>query len=68
MDVYFKNLFIYLFLESGEGRERGRETLVCGCLLHALYWGPDLAHNPGMYPDWELELATLWFAGWCSIH
>ena len=24
---------------------------MCSCLLH--YWGPDLAHNPGMCPDWE---------------
>ena len=26
---------------------------MCGCLLRAPYWEPDLAHNPGMYPDWE---------------
>ena len=33
--------FIYLFLERGrEGeRERERETLMCGCLLCAPYWG-----------------------------
>ena len=26
---------------------------MCGCLSHAPYWGPDVAHNPGMCPDWE---------------
>ena len=36
---FFKD-FIYLFLERGEGKERARETSVCGCLLHAPYWGP----------------------------
>ena len=24
---------------------------MCGCLLHAPYWGP--GRNPGMCPDWE---------------
>ena len=26
-----------------------------GCLLCTPYWGPDLARNPGMCPDWELN-------------
>ena len=30
MDLFLKD-FIYLFVERGEGRERGRETM-CGCL------------------------------------
>ena len=30
--------FVYLFLERGEGKEKG---------------GRNLAHNPGMCPDWE---------------
>ena len=34
--------FIYLFLERGEGRVRGRETSMWGCLLHVPYWGPGL--------------------------
>ena len=42
---------MYLFLERGEGRERQRETSMCGCFSRAPYWG--LAHNPGMCPDWE---------------
>ena len=28
---------------------------MCGCFLHAPYWGSNLAHNPGMCPDWELN-------------
>ena len=31
--------FIYLLLQRGEGKERGRETSVCGCLLCTPYWG-----------------------------
>ena len=27
---------------------------MCGCLLHAPHW--DLAHNPGMCPEWETNL------------
>ena len=27
----------------------------------------DLAYNPGMWPDWELN-RRLWFAGNCSVH
>ena len=34
--------FIYLFSDKGEGRERGRETSMCGCLLHALQCRPNL--------------------------
>ena len=32
--------FIYLFLERGEGKEKERDTSMCGCLSHAPYWGP----------------------------
>ena len=32
---------------------------MCGCLSHAPYWGPELAHNPGMCPDWELNQQLL---------
>ena len=31
--------------------QRGRETAKCGCLSSAPTG--DLAHNPGMCPDWE---------------
>ena len=28
---------------------------MCGFLLSAPYWGPDLARKPGTCPDWELN-------------
>ena len=35
--------FTFIFRERGrEGRKRGRETLMCGCLSCAPYWGPCL--------------------------
>ena len=48
--------FIYLFLERGEGKEKERERNIN-------VWFPlvkkapagDLAHNPGICPDWELN-------------
>ena len=54
-----------------EGRKRGRETS-CGrdtsisCLLHVPNWGPGLhrRHEPWL----GIELTTLWFMGWHSIH
>ena len=51
---HFLKDFIYLFLERGEGRERGRETSMCCCLSHIPTPG-DLAHNPGTCPDLELN-------------
>ena len=36
--IFFKD--IYLFFR-GEGREKERETSVCGCLSHGPHWGPD---------------------------
>ena len=45
---------ILFILDRGEGREKERETSMCGCLLSLPFpWGPDLACNPGMCPDWE---------------
>ena len=50
---YFSFLkdYIYLFLEKGEGKERGRETqcVVASCTSPM----GDLACNPRMCPDWE---------------
>ena len=37
----FKKIF-YLFLERGEGRERGRETSMCGCSSQSPDWGHGL--------------------------
>ena len=54
--------FIYLLLERG----REKETSVCGCFLHAPYWGPglQLRHVPWL----GIEPGTLLFASWHSIH
>ena len=61
-----KNLFIYLFLGRGEGREKGRETSMCGCLLHAPYWGSGLQPR---HMSWlGIEPATLWSSGHHSVH
>ena len=49
---FFFKIFIYLFLERG--REGGREGEEHQCVV-ASHVPPNggLAHNPGMYPDWE---------------
>ena len=49
--------FIYLFLEKGEGKEKEREKNIDVWEKHPLVASVppagDLAHNPGMCPDWE---------------
>ena len=56
--LIFKD-FIYLFLDRGEGKERGREISMCGCLSYAPYWGsgPQPRHVPWL----GIKPATLWF-------
>ena len=54
---YFLKDFIYLFLERGEGRERGRDTSMCDCLSHAPNLGPGL--QPRHVPQLGIEPATL---------
>ena len=53
-----KKDFIYLFLQRGEGREKEREKNIDVWRIHPSVASRtsttgDLAHNPGMYPDWE---------------
>ena len=50
-------IFIYLFLERGKGSKRGREIPMCGCFSRDPMG--DLACNPGMCPDWELNQCPL---------
>ena len=57
---------MYVFLDTGEGREKGRETSMCGCLLSAPYWGP--GPQPRHAPWLGIKPVTLWFTGWCSMH
>ena len=52
--IFFLN-FIYLFLERGREREREGENHQCVVASHMPPTG-DLAHNPGMCPDWESNL------------
>ena len=33
---------LFIFREGKGGRKRGRETSLCGFLLHTPYWGPGL--------------------------
>ena len=42
--VFFslKKIFMYLFLERGEGREKGREISMCGYLLRTPNWASGL--------------------------
>ena len=49
---FFKKRFYLFIFREGEGKEKGREASMCGCLLQRAPTG-DLAHNPGMCPDWE---------------
>ena len=58
-----KNLFIF---REGEGKERGRETSMYGCLSHAPSWAPGL--QPRHVPWLGMETVTLWYTDWCSIH
>ena len=40
--TFFLDFYLFIFRERGmEGKKR-RETLMCGCLWHTPYWGPDL--------------------------
>ena len=46
--------YYYLFLDRREGREKEREKHQCVVASHTPPTG-DLAHNPGVCPDWELN-------------
>ena len=51
--LFFKKRFS-LFLERGEGREKEGEKHQCSVASPVPPTG-DLAHNPGMCPDWDLN-------------
>ena len=54
--LHFLKIFflIYLFLERGREGEREGEKHQCVVVFQAPATG-DLAHNPGICPDWELN-------------
>ena len=69
----FKVLFIYLFLERGEGRKTERERSIkverdtsIGCLSPPHNWGPGL--QPRHVPWLGIEPVTFQFAGQRSVH
>ena len=49
---FLKNILLIYFLERGREWKREGEKHQCVVASHATPTG-DLAHNPGMYPDWE---------------
>ena len=59
---FFKVLFIF----RGEGKEKGRETSMSGCLSCAPYWGPGLQLR--RVPWVGIEPATFGFADRRSIY
>ena len=48
---------LFIFTEGKGWRKRGREISMGGCFSRVS--SGDLARNPGMYPDWELN--------WCPF-
>ena len=54
INSFFKKEFMYLFSEIGEVREKEGEEHQCVVAFHIPHT-EDLAHNPGMFPDWELN-------------
>ena len=64
--LFFKILFICI--ERGrEGEREGKKKHQCVVASHMPQTG-DLAHNPGMCPEWELSQRPFWFASQHSVH
>ena len=54
MSVLFLRFYFFIFRERGREGERQGEKHHCVVASHVPPTG-DLAHNPGMCPDWELN-------------
>ena len=68
LSLFLKRFYLFIFREGKGGRKRRKETSMCGCLSSAPPpHSGDLAHNPGMCPDWESNW-WLWFSVQCSLH
>ena len=52
--IFFKRFYCFTFRERGREGEIEGEKHQCVAASHAPPTG-DLAHNPGMCPDWELN-------------
>ena len=62
----FLRFYLFIFREGKEGRKRGRQTSMCGCLSSTPYWGP--GRQPRHVPWLGIEPATVWFTSWYSIY
>ena len=51
---FFKKSYLVIFRQRVREREREGEKHQCVVASHVVLTG-DLAHNPGMYPKWELN-------------
>ena len=51
---FFKDHYLFIFRENGEGNEKEGEKHQCVAASHVPHAG-DPAHNPGMCPDWKLN-------------
>ena len=57
--LFFKRFYLFIFRQRGREGEREGEKHQCVIASRATPTG-DLAHNPGMLPDWELNLQTVY--------
>ena len=55
LSIFFKRFYLFIFRESGREGEREGEKYQCVVAFHVAPTG-DLAHNPGICPDWESNL------------
>ena len=53
--LFLKVFYVFIFRDRGREGEREEEKHQCVVASHTLPTG-DLAHNPGMCPDWESKL------------
>ena len=61
-------LFKILFIFRERGREGKREGEKRGWVASCTAPAGDLAHNPGMCPDWESNQQPFGLQGQCPIH
>ena len=66
ISTHFLNIFIYLFLDTGEGREKEERNINVWLPLTHPLWGPGL--QPRHVPWLGIEPVALWFAGQHSVH
>ena len=53
--LFFKRFYLFLLLQRGKWKEKEGEKHQCVVVSRASPIG-DMACNPGMCPDWELNL------------